>query len=97
MGIDSILGLVKVEEDGSFYLKVIADIPFRIRTLDKDGNVMMVRVNGSICGQMNAEDASAVMKTLKRFLKTDCLFCKKATGKYTCSDKIIKEKEISLE
>lgn len=39
VGIDSILGSVAVESDGSFYLKVIADKPFRIQTIDKDGHV----------------------------------------------------------
>lgn len=34
LGLDSIIGIVGVEPDGSFYLKVIADMPFRIRTLD---------------------------------------------------------------
>jgi hypothetical protein len=38
MGVDSILGIVRAEPDGSVYLKVIADTPFRIRTIDKDGN-----------------------------------------------------------
>ena len=40
LGIDSTYGIVPVEEDGSFYLKVIADKPFQIRTLDKDGHVL---------------------------------------------------------
>ena len=40
LGIDSTYGVVQVEEDGSFYLKVLADTPFQIRTLDKDGNVL---------------------------------------------------------
>jgi hypothetical protein len=40
MGIDSSLGVVQVEEDGSFYLKVIADKPFRIQTIDKNGHVL---------------------------------------------------------
>lgn len=40
MGIDSTLGVVDVEEDGSFYLKVAADTPFRIKTIDKDGEVV---------------------------------------------------------
>lgn len=40
LGIDSTLGVVKAEEDGSFYLKVIADKPFRIQTLDKDGHIL---------------------------------------------------------
>lgn len=45
MGTDSAMGVVEVEKDGSFYLKVIADTPFRIITLDKNGNV----INGP-CG-----------------------------------------------
>ena len=40
IGIDSSLGVVKVEEDGSFYLKVTADMPFRIRTLDSEGKTV---------------------------------------------------------
>lgn len=40
LGIDSTYGVVEVEEDGSFYLKVIADTPFRIRTIDDNGNVL---------------------------------------------------------
>ena len=41
MGIDSTLGIVDVAADGSFYLKVIADKPFRIQTIDKNGKVLM--------------------------------------------------------
>lgn len=40
MGTDSSMGIVPVEKDGSFYLKVIADQPFQIRTLDENGNVL---------------------------------------------------------
>jgi hypothetical protein len=40
IGADSSLGVVQVEEDGSFYLKVIADTPFRIRTLDEKGDIV---------------------------------------------------------
>ncbi|MCJ7821244.1 MAG: hypothetical protein MUP53_08575 [Bacteroidales bacterium] len=40
LGIDSTLGVVEVEEDGSFYLKVIADTPFQIQTIDENGNVL---------------------------------------------------------
>jgi hypothetical protein len=40
LGIDSTYGVVKVEKDGSFYLKVLADTPFRIRTLDDNGHVI---------------------------------------------------------
>jgi len=40
MGIDASLGTVDVEEDGSFYIKVLADIPFRIKTIDQGGEVV---------------------------------------------------------
>jgi len=40
LGIDTTYGVVQVEEDGSFYLKVLADTPFQIRTLDKDGRLL---------------------------------------------------------
>lgn len=40
LGLDSIIGIVRVEQDGSFYLKVVADMPFRIRTLDDDHQVI---------------------------------------------------------
>lgn len=40
LGIDSSLGIVNVEKDGSFYLKVVANMPFRIRTLNADGEVI---------------------------------------------------------
>lgn len=40
MGIDSSLGVIDVENDGSFYLKVAADMPFTIKTLDKEGKVI---------------------------------------------------------
>jgi hypothetical protein len=40
VGIDSLLGVFKPAEDGSFYLRVLADIPFRIRSLDNKGNVL---------------------------------------------------------
>jgi hypothetical protein len=40
MGRDSSLGVVQAEEDGSFYLKIIADQPFQIRALGKDGHVI---------------------------------------------------------
>lgn len=40
LGIDSTYGVAPVEEDGSFYLKVLADIPFQIQTLDEDSNVL---------------------------------------------------------
>ena len=39
VGIDSTLGAFDVAEDGSFYLKVVADKPFQIQTVDKDGHV----------------------------------------------------------
>lgn len=40
LGIDSTLGVVRVEKDGSFYLKVIADTPFQIQTIDEDGRIL---------------------------------------------------------
>ena len=40
IGIDTSLGIVDVEKDGSFYLKVLADIPFRIQTINENGQVV---------------------------------------------------------
>ncbi|MEA3478366.1 MAG: hypothetical protein U9R60_09325 [Bacteroidota bacterium] len=40
LGIDKSFGIVPVEEDGSFYLKVIADTPVRLQTLDENGNIL---------------------------------------------------------
>ena len=40
MGSDSSLGVFKPSGDGSFYLKVVADKPFQIRTLDEEGKVI---------------------------------------------------------
>ncbi len=40
VGVDTTYGVVDVEEDGSFYLKVIADTPFRIKTIDDNGNLI---------------------------------------------------------
>jgi len=40
LGIDSTYGIVPVEEDGSFQLKVLADKPFRIQSLDEYGRVL---------------------------------------------------------
>ena len=40
LGIDSTLGVVKVEKDGSFLLKVMADTPFKIQAIDKNGHVL---------------------------------------------------------
>lgn len=40
LGMDSSLGTVAVEKDGSFYLKVLANTPFRIQTLDSKGQVV---------------------------------------------------------
>jgi hypothetical protein len=40
MGADSSLGVVKVETDGSVYLKILADTPFMIRRIDEKGNVI---------------------------------------------------------
>jgi hypothetical protein len=40
MGTDSSMGTFKPSPDGSFYLKVVADKPFQIRTLDEEGKVV---------------------------------------------------------
>jgi hypothetical protein len=40
VGIDSSMGVVKVEDDGSFYLKIVADKPFQIRKLDNERKVI---------------------------------------------------------
>ena len=40
MGTDSSMGIFKPSKDGSFYLKVVADKPFQIRTLDEEGKVI---------------------------------------------------------
>jgi len=40
MGIDSSLGVIDVEKDGSVYLKITADMPFRIKTIDSEGKVV---------------------------------------------------------
>lgn len=40
MGMNSSLGTVNVEKDGSFYLKIVADTPFRLKTIDENGNVV---------------------------------------------------------
>jgi hypothetical protein len=37
LGVKSSMGFVEAEEDGSVYLKAVADMPFRIRTLDEKG------------------------------------------------------------
>jgi Hydrazine synthase alpha subunit middle domain len=40
LGIDVSLGKVAVKKDGSFYLKVLADTPFRIQTIDDKGQIV---------------------------------------------------------
>ncbi len=40
LGMDKSMGIVPVEEDGSFYLKILADKPFRLQTLDDQGRVV---------------------------------------------------------
>jgi hypothetical protein len=40
MGTDSSMGIFKPSKDGSFYLKVIADKPIQIRTLNEEGKVI---------------------------------------------------------
>ena len=43
LGVERSLGIIDIEEDGSFYIKIDADVPFRIQTLSAEGEV----VNGS--------------------------------------------------
>mgnify|MGYP003796510957 FL=1 len=40
MGVDTTYGVVDVESDGSFQLKVLSDKPFRIRTIDGSGKTI---------------------------------------------------------
>ncbi len=40
LGMDHSLGVVPVEKDGSFFLKIPADMPFRIQTLDQNRHVV---------------------------------------------------------
>lgn len=40
LGVDSTYGVVPLEADGSFQLKVLADMPFRILSLDENGRVV---------------------------------------------------------
>jgi hypothetical protein len=40
MGADSSMGVFKPSKDGSFYLKVVANKPFQIRTIDENGKVI---------------------------------------------------------
>jgi len=40
LGINKSLGIVDVEKDGSFYIKIIADTPFRIRSVDAAGKTV---------------------------------------------------------
>jgi hypothetical protein len=40
LGLNESYGRVDVEPDGSFYIKAMADTPFRLRSLDEKGNVI---------------------------------------------------------
>ena len=40
MGVDSSMGIFNPSKDGSFYLKVVANKPFQIRSLDDEGKVI---------------------------------------------------------
>lgn len=40
LGIEKTLGEVLVEEDGSFYLKIIADTPVKLQTIDENGQLV---------------------------------------------------------
>ncbi len=41
LGMDKSLGIVPVEKDGSVYLKIPANMPFRIQTLDRENKVVL--------------------------------------------------------
>jgi hypothetical protein len=45
VGLDSVLGVVDVADDGSFYLKVKADMPFQLRTIDNTGKAVYRMTN----------------------------------------------------
>jgi len=40
LGINKFLGTVDVENDGSFYLKILANTPFRLQTKNKEGQII---------------------------------------------------------
>lgn len=40
MGIDKSLGIIDLEDDGSFYVKMLADVPFRVQTIGNEGEVV---------------------------------------------------------
>lgn len=40
LGVDSSYGIIHVEDDGSFYLKILADKPFRFQKLDDNGKAV---------------------------------------------------------
>jgi hypothetical protein len=40
LGMHESMGIVPVEQDGSFYLKIFADTPFRLQTLNEQGQVV---------------------------------------------------------
>lgn len=40
LGIDKSLGTVDLEKDGSLYVKLLADVPFRIQTIDNEGGIV---------------------------------------------------------
>ena len=40
MGVDTTYGIVEVEDDGSFQLRVLSDKPFRIRTINEEGKTI---------------------------------------------------------
>lgn len=40
LGLDTSMGIVDAEQDGSVYLQIKADTPFKIQTLDENGNIV---------------------------------------------------------
>ncbi|WP_157961133.1 HzsA-related protein [Lutibacter citreus] len=40
IGIDKSIGTINLEDDGSFYVKMLADVPFRVQTLNSEGDIV---------------------------------------------------------
>jgi hypothetical protein len=45
LGLNSSMGLIPVEKDGSFFLKIKADTPFKLRMLDSKGTLLQNSCN----------------------------------------------------
>ena len=74
MGIDSTLGIVDAEADGSVYLKVISDTPLRSGHWMLRGIFWMVPAIGSGYDPMNGAGAWAAMRIMKWYRTTGALY-----------------------